>query len=119
MNPTNNIWNAQNSAAYGQLNQAANHLQGYAAAQSAPPPVPTRLSILASRLEGQVSQVLDLVNRANRVADRLGGAVPQPVADATPKRDGSCLVAILEAAQNDLETQLIRLGGIVERLEGL
>lgn len=105
MNPTSNTWNTQSGAAQ--------------CAANPPMPAPTRFSILASRLEGQVSQVLDLVSRANRVADRLGGAVPQQVADTPPKRDGSCLVAILEAAQNDLETQLIRLGGIVERLEGL
>jgi hypothetical protein len=83
------------------------------------PPVTTRFSVCAGHLEGQLSTLIELINRANRIADRLGGAVPQPVNENAAKRDGSCVAAILEASLNDFEAQCNRLHGIIERLEAL
>jgi hypothetical protein len=82
-------------------------------------PVATRFSVCAGHLEGQLSTLVELINRANRIADRLGGAVPQGVAENGPKRDGSCVVAIIESSLEDFGTQCIRLNGIIERLEAL
>jgi hypothetical protein len=88
--------------------------QGLAAA-----PIPTRFSSCGSRLQAQVSRFAELTDRANKIANRLGGAVPEAVGDPKTKSDSSCTAAIIEAAQNDLESIESRLNSIIERLETL
>lgn len=83
-------------------------------------PQPTRFASCAERLEAQVSALNELTTRANRVADRLGGSVPEAVAkDGTVLGRGSSIAHHLEESLNDLDVMSGRLSAILERLETL
>ncbi len=100
------------------LNPYAHQQQG-AAVQIEPPPAPTRFSNCAGRLEAQVTHLAGLVDRVNRVTDRLGGAIPEAVAKDNKLRGGGCVAGILEASLDDFDAVTQRLNALMERLEAL
>lgn len=81
---------------------------------------PTRFASINQRLEGAVHSLLSLIERADRVTDRLGGAVPQAVGKDAGRQDGgNCVAASLEAGLDDIGALESRLRVIVERMEAL
>lgn len=84
------------------------------------PPQPTRFSGYAGQLEARVAHLGMLFDRVSRVADRLGGAVPEEVNTANKGRDrGSSIAAQVEGSLEDLEAVTRRAERTVERLETL
>lgn len=84
------------------------------------PPQPTRFSTCAGRLDAQVSHYSGLIDRVCRVADRLGGSVPEAVAkDMTAPGRGGSIAGHLEGSLDDLDVMCGRLSAILERLETL
>lgn len=125
---TNFNWRMNMKYQYGVSQEAAARAQqvfataasGALNAQIAAPPQPTRFSSCAGRLEEQVNHLFASVERASRVADRLGGAIPQEVAGlnkATP--NSSSVAAIIEEQNERLDIALMSFLHALERLEQL
>ena len=88
-------------------------------AQTAPP-TPTRFSGYAGQLEARVAHMAGLIDRMSRVADRLGGAVPEEVQAAGKIRgNGGCIASQIENSLEDLDAVTRRAERTVERLEQL
>ena len=99
-------------AAYGAQNNAY-------PIQSAPPP-PTRFSGYAGQLEARVAHMASLIDRAARVADRLGGSVPEEAQTGNKLRgNGGCVASQIENSLEDLDAITRRAERTVERLEML
>lgn len=101
------------SGGYANQNQAQ---QGMVA----PPQQPTRFSGYAGQLEARVGHLAMLFDRVSRVADRLGGAVPEEA--GSPKQirgNGSNIASQFEGSLEDLEAITRRAERTVERLETL
>lgn len=87
---------------------------------AAPPQQPTRFSNYAGVLEARVSSVASLIDRLSRVADRLGGPVPEEAQTANKIRgNGNCIASQIENSLDDLEGILRRAERTAERLEQL
>lgn len=97
----------------------ANQSAGQQASNS--PPLVTRFSSYAGQLETRVTHLAMLFDRVSRVADRLGGAVPEEVGKDPNKirGNGSSIATQFEGSLEDLETITRRAERIVERLETL
>ena len=83
------------------------------------PPVPTRFSSCAAQLEARVQQVGSLMERMARVADRLGGSVPEETASNKIRGNGGNIAAQIEASLEDLELLVRKAERTTERLEAL
>lgn len=83
------------------------------------PPQPTIFSRCAAKLEAQVAHVTGLVERASRVADRLGGPIPQPVDDKKIGGNGGHIAAQMEISMELFDGALRRFEQTLERLEAL
>src|ERR1700751_3707123 len=83
------------------------------------PPQPTRFSNCAGQLDSHVSQLSTLVERFSRVADRLGGAVPEEAQKAQLRGSGGNVAAQIEQSLEDFESTLRRAERVIERLESL
>ena len=84
------------------------------------PPLPTRFSGYAGQLEARVAHVAGLFERLSRVADRLGGSVPEEASNGNKLRgNGSCVASQIENSLEDFEAITRRAERTVERLEQL
>lgn len=85
------------------------------------PPQPTRFSGYAGQLEACVAHLGMLFDRVSRVADRLGGAVPEEVSKGPDKirGNGSCIAVQFEVSLEDLDAITRHAERVVERLETL
>lgn len=85
------------------------------------PPQPTRFSGYAGQLEARVAQLAMLFDRVSRVADRLGGPVPEEVGKDPNKirGNGSCIAFQFEVSLEDLDAIARRAERTIERLETL
>lgn len=95
---------------------------GYAQQQSqqTAPPQPTRFAGYAGQLEARVAHVAGLFDRLSRVADRLGGSVPEEVGQVNKIRgQGGCIASQLENSLEDFDAITRRAERTVERLEQL
>ena len=91
-----------------------------AASFASPPPAPTRFSNCAGQLEAHVGHVASIVDRMARVADHLGGSVPEEAQGKNSLRgDGGNIAAQIELSLEDLELIMRRAERAVERLEAL
>lgn len=88
-------------------------------ATAASPPQPTRFSSCAGNLEAQVAHLNGLSDRFQRVADRLGGAIPTEAEKAGLRGNGSCVAIQLEQSLEDFNTVIRKLEGTAQRLESL
>jgi hypothetical protein len=71
-------------------------------------------------LEARVSAAGALFDRLSRVADRLGGSVPEEAQSANKIRgNGNCIASQIENSLEDLEGILRRAERTAERLEQL
>jgi hypothetical protein len=114
------MYEQQKSAvAYGGGLQAAGQIAGQSYDGLVKPPQPTVFARCAGKLEAQVAHINGLVDRASRVADRLGGSVPQPVADKAAGMNGSHIAAQMEISMELLDGIIRRFEGTLERLESL
>lgn len=81
---------------------------------------PSRLTVAAGRLQGQLANYAGAVDRLNRVADRLSGAVPESVAGGKNLAGGgNSVAAMFDTAADDFDSLSQRLTSILERLESL
>ena len=83
------------------------------------PPAPTRFTTAAGRLQGQLANYAGFVDRLNRVADRLGGAVPAELSGGKKDGNGGCVAAMLDSSLDDFDNINQRMNSILERLEVL
>lgn len=88
---------------------------------TAPPPtVPTRFSSHAGQLESLLAHLAGMVDRFSRVADRLGGSVPEEAQSPGKVRGtGGSVAGQIEASLEDFEGIMRRAERTVERLETL
>lgn len=117
--------NQQNQNHYGQ-EAAAKAQQLYASGaiaslQNCPvqPPQATRFSSCAGRLESQVNHLFSCIERASRVADRLGGAIPVDPQKAERIGNGGNVASQIEEQNERFDTALKSLMNALERLEQL
>ena len=82
------------------------------------PPQPSRFSGFAAQLEARVTHLGGMMDRLSRVADRLGGSVPEEAATTNKLRGGgSCVAGQIEQTLEDFEAISRRAERVVERLE--
>lgn len=104
---------AKHYAGQGQINTA-----NYATPVA--PPQPTRFSGYAGQLEARVAHIVGLVERLSRVADRLGGSVPEEAQNGNKLRGGGGSIASqIENSLEDFDAITRRAERTVERLEQL
>jgi hypothetical protein len=113
------IIHGESMNSYQNVNVGNNQTQGIATTSSTSLGAPTRFASISQRLEVSVKSLYTLIERANRVVDRLGGSVPEPVVKSVPRQEGNCIAASLEAGIDDVDMLVSRLSGTVERLESL
>lgn len=95
-----------------------NHINTSAAAQGSMPPQPTRFSMYAGQLEARAAHIAGLVERLSRVADRLGGSVPEEAQTANKLRgNGGSIASQIENTLEDFDGITRRVERTVERLE--
>lgn len=87
---------------------------GYA--QSEAPPRP-RLDILCERLDALPKVAGTALDRARRMADRLGGSVPTPVEKGDAIPTGGSVAASLENSIQLLDNLLGKIHSELDRLE--
>lgn len=92
---------------------------GQALGNIAPPPAPTRFTTAAGRLQDRLADYASFVDRLNRVADRLGGAVPAELAGGKKDSNSGCVAAMLDSSLDDFDNINHRMNSILERLESL
>lgn len=83
------------------------------------PPVPTRFSSCAGQLEARVQQIGSLVERISRVADRLGGSVPEEAGSNKLRGGDGNIASQIEHALEDFELIVRKAERTTERLEAL
>lgn len=82
------------------------------------PPQPTLFSGYAGQLEARVAHMAGLVERLSRVADRLGGSVPEEAQTGGKLRgSGGSVAAQIEISLEDLDGITRRGERVTERLE--
>jgi hypothetical protein len=110
---------AANGQAKQYTGQVVNAAANYATNQ-AHPPQPTRFSGYAGQLEARVAHIAGLVERLSRVADRLGGSVPEEAQTANKLRgNGGSIASQIENSLEDFDGITRRAERTVERLEQL
>jgi len=84
------------------------------------PPLPTRFSNCAGQLDARVSHLAGMIDRLSRIADRLGGPVPEEIQKPGQIRGASANTAAqLEQALELFDEITRRAERVVERLESL
>lgn len=84
------------------------------------PPAPTRFSSFAGQLEARVAHLASMVDRFSRVADRLGGSMPEEAqAPGKIRGTGGNIASQIEASLEDFEALMRRAERTAERLETL
>jgi hypothetical protein len=85
----------------------------------APPARNQRLDGPAIHLEEMTKGLAELNGRLARVADRLGGTVPEPVEKDGDRVSVSCVAGRYERIADTYSTQIRKLFSTIERLEAM
>ena len=95
-------------------------LTGYAqAGQVAEAPRPPRLDGPANSMDSLLQGFQEYAIRLSRLADRLGGSVPESVEKDLARPGNACVASRYETLADDLSTASRRINAALERLESL
>jgi hypothetical protein len=83
------------------------------------PAQPTRLDTAADHLTKIYQGFADMNGRLERIANRLGGSVPEPVEKVGASMNPTCTSMRFEALVEDMGAQLRRMDTLVTRLDAL